>query len=93
MTTVHRFHCRYLELDSTAGDKGPLSKALHSSWVKASLCGLIIVKTSYVEALLGVWHTLPQKGKGSGFKFWHGQALHEAKFGLKILTQFVGGTA
>ena len=40
---------RYLELDSTAGDKGPLSnKAMHSSWVKASLCGL--AKTSYVEA-------------------------------------------
>ena len=36
---------RYLELDSTVGDKGPLSKAMHSSWVKASTCGL--TKTRY----------------------------------------------
>ena len=41
---------RHLELDSTAGGtgKGHLSMAMHSSWVKASLCPL--AKTNYVEA-------------------------------------------
>ena len=74
---------------------GSSGQGRFSSLVKGSRHPSVIqymIKTSYVEGLLGVWQTLPQKVKGSRPKLGYGQAV-KANFGQsKFLTVVAGGT-